>query len=217
MFDRIYARARERVTGIARDLTPAQLDARVPATPLWTARQLVAHVTGVASDAAHGRTEGMPGAAWTAGHVSAREGRPLDDVLAEWAEVGPAIQAALAGRRMPVVIVHDLLTHEGDLREASGLPPVPLDDLEPALEVLARGVCRRVEGPGTLVLRSGNREWTGGDGEPRVSVEVGPGELYRGLMSRRTVAEMRAWPWSGDPEPYLTSLPVFGPARTRAA
>jgi hypothetical protein len=37
-----------------------------------------------------------------------------------------------------------------------------------------------------------------------------PYELFRGLLSRRSRAQMRAWDWAGNPEPYLSSLPAFG-------
>jgi hypothetical protein len=40
---------------------------------------------------------------------------------------------------------------------------------------------------------------------------VDPYELYRGLFSRRSRAQMRAWAWSGNAERYVDRLPVFGP------
>ncbi len=59
VFDTIYDDARTRVCDRATALTPEQLDTTVSATPEWTARQLVAHLAGVAAGAVHGRTKGM--------------------------------------------------------------------------------------------------------------------------------------------------------------
>ncbi len=36
-------------------------------------------------------------------------------------------------------------------------------------------------------------------------------ELYRGLHSRRSRAQMRRWEWDGSPEPWVDALPMFGP------
>jgi len=212
VFATIYDDSRRRVCELAAGLSDEQLDTRVPATPEWTARQVVAHLTGCASDALHGRMDGAPGEAWTARHVTDREGRALDAVVAEWAEVGPLAKEALAERRMPVQLVHDVLTHEADLREAFGIGPLPVDVVEAALPKVARLLVAGAAKDGALVVTAGGHELRGGspDTEP-TTVTVGPYELYRGLFSRRSRAQMRAWAWSGDAERYVDRLPVFGP------
>jgi uncharacterized protein (TIGR03083 family) len=179
MFDTIYDDARRRVCELAAALTPEQLDTTVPATPAWTARQLVAHLTGVASDTVHGRREGAPGPAWTAAQVAVREGRPLDDVVSEWADVAPGVVEALAARRIPLPIVHDVLTHEADLREAFGLGRLPGPVVDAALKVLVKPIVQGAAREGALVVRAGEREWAAGEGEP-TTLTVEPYELYRG-------------------------------------
>ena len=52
MFDELYRNVRIRVTELAATLTDEQLATRVPGTPEWTGRQLVAHLAGVAADMA---------------------------------------------------------------------------------------------------------------------------------------------------------------------
>lgn len=208
MLDELYGRARVRTTGIASALTPEQLATTVPATPLWTARQLLAHLVGAAADAAAGRVDGVGTPPWTAAQVAAREGRRLDELLAEWSEAGPLVAAALAARRMPALIVHDALTHEADLREAFGMATPPTGDVAEALDHLARGVCRR--STHAVALRAGGVEWSGGEG-PATVAETSPYELYRGLVSRRSRAQMRAWTWTGEPGPLIEALPAFGP------
>jgi uncharacterized protein (TIGR03083 family) len=210
-FGRIYDDARHRIAHLARGLSETQLAATVPGTPDWTGRQVVAHLAGAASDAVHGRTEGMPGPGWTAPQVATREGRTLDQLLAEWSEVAPGVVEALAQRRLPLPIVHDVLTHEGDLREAFGLGPLPAEVVDAALPTVAKPVVQRASRHGALLVRAGEREWRGGDGDPAATLTVEPYELYRGLISRRSRAQIRAWDWTGDPEPFADALPVFGP------
>ena len=77
-----HGRVSERVAGLA----PAQLAAPVPGTPLWTVADLVAHVTGVASDALHRRLAAAGAPEWTAAQVEQRAGRPTAEVLDEWRE-----------------------------------------------------------------------------------------------------------------------------------
>lgn len=218
MFDAIYDDARRRICELAAELSPEQLDTIVPATPEWTARQVVAHLTGVAADAVHGRTEGAPGPGWTAAQVAGREGRSLDGVVAEWAEVGEGVRAALTARKMPLQIVHDVLTHEADLREAFGLGRLPGDVLDKAVPSVAKAVVTGIAGDGALVVRAGDQEYRGGPGGDGdgdgVTLTVDPYELYRGLISRRSRKQIANWDWTG-PDPavarYVDALPVFGP------
>lgn len=211
MFDSIYDDARRRVCTLVADLTQAQLDTVVPGTPEWTARQVVAHLTGVACDAVAGRTEGMPGPSWTAPQVASREGRTLDDVIDEWAAAVPAVREGLAQRRFPLPIVHDVLTHEADLREAFRLGRLPADVVDAALPTIAKPVVAGVARDGALVVRAGRHQWRGGEGEPVAHLTVEPYELYRGLISRRSRAQMRTWAWTGDATRFVDALPIFGP------
>jgi uncharacterized protein (TIGR03083 family) len=211
VLDTIYDDARARVCALIVGLSPEQLDSTVPATPEWSARQLLAHLAGVASDAVHGRTEGWPGPTWTGSHVMEREGRAPDEVVAEWARVAPVVCEGIARRRISRAIVHDVLTHEADLREAFALGRLPADVVDFALVRLVSLVLRGMPREGVLVIHAGQKEWRGGDGEVIATVTVPPYELYRGLMSRRSRAQMRAWAWSGDAERYVDALPVFGP------
>ena len=68
-----------------------------------------------------------------------------------------------------------------------------------------------VQGAGALVVRAGEREWRGDDAAPEATLTVDPYELYRGVISRRSRAQMLAWEWTGDAEGYVDRLPVFGP------
>jgi uncharacterized protein (TIGR03083 family) len=207
VFDTIYDDARRRVRELAAGLTEEQLASQVPATPEWTARQLVAHLAGVASDLVHDRRDGAGGPEWTSRQVAERDGRALEDLLAEWTEDGPRARELIAQRRLPLRVVHDVLTHEADLREAFGLGRLPADAVAAMLPKAAEPV---VKAAGALLVRAGEREWRGGEA-PQATLTVDPYELYRGLISRRSRAQMLAWDWTGDAERYVDRLPVFGP------
>jgi uncharacterized protein (TIGR03083 family) len=208
VFDTIYDDARRRVCELAAGLSEEQLASPVPGTPDWTARQLVAHLAGVASDLVHGRRDGAGGPPWTSRQVAEREGRALDDLVAEWAQDGPGVRDLIAQRRLPLQVVHDVLTHEADLREAFGLGRLPAAVVDAVLPKAAGPV---VQGAGALVVRAGEREWRGDDAAPEATLTVDPYELYRGVISRRSRAQMLAWEWTGDAEGYVDRLPVFGP------
>ena len=206
--DAVYRETRGRIAELAGGLTDDELASALPGCPEWTAHDLLAHVAGVAADVVAGRVEGAPGPDWTAAQVTRRKGHPVADILAEWAENGPHIEAGLAARQISSRIVFDVLTHEGDLREGLGRPPA--DGWQPVLGLLAKQVVRRTTG--TLVIHmAGGDTFRGGEGEPVTELTVDPYELFRGLGSRRSRAQMRAWSWSGDPAPYLEALPVLGP------
>jgi Mycothiol maleylpyruvate isomerase N-terminal domain len=83
-FAELYRSSHGRVDERVARLAPAQLAATVPGTPLWSVADLVAHVTGVASDALHRRLAAAGAPEWTAAQVGQRTGRPIAEVLDEW-------------------------------------------------------------------------------------------------------------------------------------
>ena len=102
----------------------------------------------------------------------------------------PAGEAASAA-------VMDIHSHEADLRLALG-----------------RAVSVRAEflawaGPS---LRNGFAGAVAEAGLPPVEVTASDFEWFRARLGRRTVAEVSAYRWSADPEPYLDAFFVFGRA-----
>ena len=205
-----FGRVDARVRGLAAT-DPAVLDTPVPACPGWTVRDVVGHLAGIAVDALSGRLGGIPDDAWTAGQVADRRGVAVEQVLGEWAARVDAMAAALDTRTMPPNAAADALTHEGDIAEALGDRLPPEEGWRDAARLLCRFIVTRLDRPGTLTVRCGADVWTGGSGDgPAAAVEVEPWELFRGVMSRRSAAQMRAWAWTGDPEPWLPGLCTFG-------
>jgi uncharacterized protein (TIGR03083 family) len=211
VFDTAYREARTRVCELVSAMDAERLGRRLPATPQWSARELVAHLVGVAADVTSGNLEGITTGPWTAAQVDARRDRDLEQLFAEWDDVGPKLELAVAERRMTLPPVHDVTVHETDLREGHGLPRAPEHHLPALLNSVASLVARNhADKPGGVLLRSAGRQWQIGGGPPAAAVELEPYELYRGLFSRRSRRQLRDWPWQGDPDGFLDLLPVFG-------
>ncbi|MCD2192415.1 maleylpyruvate isomerase family mycothiol-dependent enzyme [Actinomycetospora endophytica] len=224
MLDDAYRSAHGRVAALVTGLGEPELAWTVPACPDWTVRDLVAHLVGTAADVTARRTEGMPGPAWAAAQIARLEGRPVAELLTEWEEHAPGTAEAIEDRRVPAGVLHDLLVHEGDLVEALGASQPPWDGWANAARLVVRQVVRGIRGSHSLVVRSAGTEWRSPDdpGErrgpsagaaaaTRSTVTVDFYELYRGLHSRRSRAQMRRWEWDGSPEPWVDALPMFGP------
>src|ERR1039457_3032399 len=71
-----YRDARERIIEFIRAIPEEYMDRAVPATPLWTGRQLVAHLVGGSEDFANMNlpSAGVSFEQWTANQVARRDG-----------------------------------------------------------------------------------------------------------------------------------------------
>lgn len=185
---RLYRDNVAALTALARELTPEELAAEVPATPSWTVRDVLAHLAGAAVDAVTGRMDGAPSPEWTARHVSERIGIPVEDLLAELRDHQDAIAGSVAGTPRPA-LAWDVAVHHADLHEALGRGALDERFWRPVVEAV-----------GAMRL--------GPLGVGRETIP--PYELFRALFSRRSRAQMRAW---GLPltDEQLDELCVFGP------
>lgn len=223
----VYADAHRRLRKLLEGLDMAALAAEVPACPGWTVRDVAAHVTGVAADAARGTY--FAGAAdawadnrlaaardrWTAGHIRSRRDQSLSAIVAEWTGWAAIMEPMLAGT-VPVppsapawmlpAPVADLAVHLHDVRGALRRPgdrDAPATGL--GLRIYARWLGERLSQAGcpALRLQAGGREWAEGSGRPAATLAASPFELFRALSGRRSIGQIRALAWDGDPEPYL--------------
>jgi uncharacterized protein (TIGR03083 family) len=205
----------------------------IPACPAWTIRQLVAHMTGVAADAIAARFPVVnPHGPWaerqpiidafTARHVTTRQGMATREVLAEWADHVPVLTRMLRGEQafpagsIPIIdwmVVCDIAAHNQDLRGALNLP----GNRESAGVALSltryiAGVSQRIAAAGLPALRlcTEHGEHIAGHGSPSSTVTATQWELFRALCSRRSPPQIRSLRWSGDAEKYLPLLPAYG-------
>ncbi|CUR55218.1 conserved hypothetical protein [metagenome] len=231
-----YEDGLRRVVALVDGLSDDDLDTRVPACPLWSVHDLVAHLCGVADDSLNGRFfDGAVQAwadpelaaareAWTAGQVDARRDLDRHRLVAELERHGQELVRAL--RRgdptttdvpgwMLAAPVADLAAHLDDLHEALGLPA------ETATPIRRYGfgsyrawLGERIEESGVAPLRlvdhtdPGSARVIGGRGEPGASLEADGYELFRAISGRRRLEDVRSWTWSGDPTAYL---PLISP------
>ena len=232
-----YEETRRSMIDIARSLEPDELQKKVPACPDWTVKDLIAHVTSIASAVADGtvppdlnlvafwdkdvavRREDMVDAG-----IAARRGLSIDEVVKEWDETAPALESMMRGERpwpegtIPFpewVVTTDVSVHHHDLRGAVDRP----GDRESlatglGLRSYVEGMRFRVaqEGLPTLRMRAGSREWVIGEDEPAATVTADPFELSRAASGRRSWDQVRAYDWEGDPEPFK---PLFFPYSPR--
>jgi uncharacterized protein (TIGR03083 family) len=212
----LYAAGRVRITELVGDLPPRDLERPVPATPNWTAKDLVGHLAGVAADVTAGRIEGAGAPPWTARQVDERRPRPIGQVLDEWTALAPSVETMLSGAPPPVAnrLICDVACHEHDLRGALERPGArDSDTVDQALQAavgyldsrLHKGGCRG------LRLQAAETEWFVGPDQPGVSLTAEPFELFRLLFGRRSRRQMAAFRWTGDPSPYLDHLALFEP------
>src|SRR3954469_1243781 len=123
----LYEDTRQRVVDLVRETTLLDFFAAatpLPACPGWRVRDVIAHLSGLATDIASGNLDGAATDAWTAAQVDARRDLSLDDLLAESDDVGPRLAALLDDfpGRYGAQIVADVTVHEHDIRGALGRP-----------------------------------------------------------------------------------------------
>lgn len=211
----IYETTRLRIVDLARSLSPDELGRRCPATPDWTAKDLLAHMVGIAADVSSGNIEGTGSAPWTERQVAIRRERSVNEVLAEWDELAPTIGQGLnfMPRTAASLFLGDLVTHEHDLRGGVGRPGArDSEAVEVALDTYAFRFRRRVEKEGLppAVVSNGETEWRG-EGEPAATVSGTSFELLRALTGRRTPAEIQEnLTWTGDVATYLPLVSMYG-------
>jgi uncharacterized protein (TIGR03083 family) len=214
MLEVIYRKARARVAELVVTLSDEQLQAPIPATPRWTAHELLAHLVGCAADAASGRVDGAPGDQWTARHVAERRRHSVDELLDEWARVGPAAECTLTEEQIfgPNVAA-DAICHESDLHEALGLPRVDREYWQPFLDVMMLFVRKQLRDSATLLIRDEEgQQWSCGSGEPTTLLRADGYELLRAAHSRRSRRQIAAWDWTPTPvEQVIELFGFFGP------
>jgi hypothetical protein len=171
----------------------------------------LAHLVGNTEDAAAGRLTGIPAEELTAAQVRRhRHDHPLD-LLDQWVGAGPLIEEAISRPpRWPAAI--DVLTHEHDIRAAIGdVHGRHHESVSTVAGMLAVGIDAPV--PLTIQL----------DGFPiddppiddsteALTLRTTPFEFFRLRLGRRSCRQVCDLDWSGDPEPVVDHLFIFGPS-----
>ncbi|HVE73782.1 MAG TPA: maleylpyruvate isomerase family mycothiol-dependent enzyme [Mycobacteriales bacterium] len=211
----VYAAERAVISATAMELDDPQLATQVPGCPAWTVQDLLAHLVGLCTDLSNGMFEGAGTEPWTALQVADRKGRTVPELLAEWEQHAPGLEAQLTDWGfLGMRVGYDITMHDDDMREALGRPLGETAVHQEVLDGLAAVASRRLAKAGGPALRiqAGDRTWTLGEGDPDVTLRApDTGELGRALGGRRALSVVRTWDWDGDPEPFLPHLPFFPP------
>jgi Mycothiol maleylpyruvate isomerase N-terminal domain. len=211
----LYERTRRELIVTVAALSDEQLQLRVPASPAWSVRDVLAHVVGLAADLNAQRLpapDDVGGTAWTDAQVERSRRRALSEVIAEWDREAAPFEDGLRafGYEMGSHFVADLHAHYQDVRNAVGLPAdadeltvaVALDHYLGYLDELLTGA-----GWGTLdVDAGGESRHLGAHGAHQARVRAQPFELLRAVSMRRSVRQIRALDWDGDVDGLLQLL-----------
>jgi uncharacterized protein (TIGR03083 family) len=215
----IYAEGRARLTDLVASAEAEQHTMPVPGCPQWVVRDVIAHVTGVCADVLSGNVGGVATEAWTAAQVAERKDRTVGEILAEWSEIAPQVEAMAQHfpGRIAEQWVLDLTTHEHDVRGALARPgardsagvAIGLDFA--ATMGLAASIAERGLPP--LRVKAAEQQWVVGEGEPTAELGGMPFDLFRAMTGRRSAAQIRGFTWTGDPDVFLPAF-EFGPFTT---
>lgn len=230
----LYDDTRRRVSDLVRSLPAERLDTPIPATPKWTIRDVVSHLSGDAACiivgdfpaeffASFGEAEAIVVLnRWTDGHIESRRELSLEEVLTEWEDNAKVLTAMMSGDTSwpdgvpgfsDRVILTDLAVHQQDINGALGLehdrdtPPIRIAN---AGYIATMGWRLSTTGLPSVRIVAGDSERVAGEGEPAATVTGTRFELFRALSGRRSPDQVRAYDWEGDPEPYLPYFYPYG-------
>lgn len=231
----VYASTQRSLSELVNDLPETDLDRSVPATPGWTIRNVVAHLVGDLDCVTRGdfpreffESFAAPEAVvklndWTKEHIDARSGRSIRDLTDEWAaltdEVVPMMRGEVAWPDGILffadrVLVTDIGVHQHDIYGALG---IERDRESPPVKIGVSGYLATVDmrlrsddGPAVAVEAPGKR-WVVGGEDPAATLRSDRFELFRALSGRRSPDQIRAYDWSGDPEPFVPYFYPYGP------
>jgi uncharacterized protein (TIGR03083 family) len=212
----LYAQGRGRISALVVGLGEEDVDRPVLTCPGWSVGDVVAHLAGVCTDVLAGNVAGVASDPWTEAQVRARRGRPIAEVVEEWSQAAPQVEALSSSfpGRMGEQWVADLITHEHDVRTALGRPGArDSEGLAVGLGFLVEmGLESRFSELGlpALEVRAGDRGWTVGGGQPTGTLDATAFGLFRALTGRRSRTQIRAFAWTVAPDPYLPGF-QFGP------
>jgi uncharacterized protein (TIGR03083 family) len=226
-----YRDGRERLSALIRSAGTGAADRTVPLTPAWRVRDVVAHVVGVCedsvaadypdfSDPKRQPDQARAREAWTSAQVARRRDMPMEEVIAQWDVLGPQLEAILdtdtgadgrpSARQLGAPF--DLGCHLHDVRHALAKPG---DHDAPTTQIafaLARGwldVRIRTAGLPALRLQTTDRDWVLGAGSAAVRVHGTRFGLFRTITGRRSLPQVLAMHWNGDPSALLDVLSPY--------
>ena len=188
----------------------------VPACPAWTIRQTVAHLAGLAQDIVSLNMDNKGADSWTQAQVDRLNGYGIDELLDLWGHLIDPVTTmlALASQGSACQLVFDALTHEHDIRGALSEPGYRTGDLtfEVALgfsTTIADQFIRHAALPALRLITPTIGSVQLGDPHierGQLALNISDFEALRAQGGRRSIRQLLALPWQGDP---TNLLPAF--------
>lgn len=211
-----YRLVYERIDALLRGRAEV-VELTVPACPAWTVRQTVAHLAGVAQDVVSLNLQGKATDSWTQAQVDRLAGNSIEDLLDLWGQTIDPLTAML-GQSVPEEsagqLVFDTLTHEHDIRGALREPGSRTGDLAfqvaiGFLTTMGDQIIRQTGVPAfrlTTPTIGSVQLGDPGNATDQVTLAISDFEALRTLGGRRSVRQLSALPWHGDPANLLPAL-----------
>jgi len=214
-----YRGLRLRVIDLLRDLGPEAAATRSHACPDWTVKDLVAHLSGECQDILDGNLDGVGTDPWTAAQVARLADQDVHALLADWEERGPGIDVIMPffPGDAAAQLLFDVSTHEQDIRGTIDRPGArDASSVMLGIGFLVRTIDAGVRANGwpSLEVEAGGHHWVMGDPPTTTRLATDPFTFMRSFGGRRSLDQIRALDWTGDPEPYL-SVFASSPVRPR--
>jgi uncharacterized protein (TIGR03083 family) len=232
----VYDETREEISTLVTELATPLLDRPVPATPEWTIKDVVAHLTGDVTCVLRGdfpreyfASIGEEDAVavlnrWTAGQVAERRERPLFDILLEWKDTSQELVAMMNEEKpwpegvppfAAYILVVDIGVHQQDIFGTLGIEKNRDGAaVRIGLRTYTVGMDMRLRtagpGAGTLSLDTGDKTYTVGDGAPVATVRAPRFEFFRALAGRRSPEQIASYEWDGDSAPFIPYFYPYG-------
>lgn len=211
-----YAASRARIRAIVERAPTGATSTVIPSCPDWTVHSLCAHLAGIACDLVNRNNPSGDAQAWVDRQIAERSDRTLGSLLDEWDEYGPRFEAIMVNHpRSFSGLVMDVVAHEHDLCGALGIvgdrssKGVRATMFIEAYQILDRDLPAR--GLAATRFIADGDEWIAGTGPVELTLDLSghenaTWELIRLLGSRRSMAQLRTYPWQGDLDRYVVGL-----------
>lgn len=217
----IYAAARDQFAAEMRSLSGHEAATMIPSCPGWSAKDVLAHVSGLVADLLAGVKPPLGTDEMTARQVSERAAMSHGEICDEWVQNGPGIDAFFVDRELYALgLTADLAVHVHDLaEELDGISPPPADatlaGCERYVPLLQERVAQHLDV--ALEVALDGRVWAPTAGTQPLALAATPTEFLRSVTGRRTRLQVEALEWSGDATTVLDqAFTQYGPYRVES-
>lgn len=216
-----YGAVRDELIDALSQLRDGQILAPVPACPLWTVKDVVAHVSGLVAEKLAGVQGRLGSDEATTRQVADRADMTLAQILAEWTRNSvPFAEAMRTDHDFAGALTADLVIHVYDLVEVLAQPVKAADAATPLsasryVPLLQQRVAAQSAIAITVELSDGALSPAPAvNADAAITLRATSHEFLRAVTGRFTRAQVEALDWSADPTAILNDAwNQYGPFR----